>query len=147
MEQDLTFYYYPEGSGNASSVNLSENEHIETITCHVKKMDDFVKNENCTIDFIKCDVEGAELLVFKGGAETIHRDKPIVFTELLRKWAKKFNYHPNDVLAFFRSAGYRCFTASGDKLVEFGNVDEETKETNYFFLHSEKHESIINALS
>jgi FkbM family methyltransferase len=145
-EQDLNFYYYPEGSGNASSENLSGSDKVETVTCHVKKLDDFVAKCGCSIDFIKCDVEGAELLVFKGGLETIRRDRPIVFAELLRKWAVKFGYHPNEVLELFRGLGYRCFTVSGAKLVEFGVVDDQTRETNFFFLHPEKHAETIDSL-
>ena len=37
--------------------------------------------ENLPIHFIKIDVEGAELLVFKGGLKTIHRNKPLIVFE------------------------------------------------------------------
>jgi len=143
-EQDLIFYYYPEGSGNASMTNLSEQDAVQTITCHVKKLDDFVSENRHTIDFIKCDVEGAELFAFQGGLRTIERDKPIIFTELLRKWARKFNYHPNDVVRLLQSFAYRCFTVKGTYLTEISEIDDETVETNFFFLHSVKHEGKIN---
>ncbi len=39
--KDLTFYFYPEGSGNASSANLSERADAELVTCHVERLDDF----------------------------------------------------------------------------------------------------------
>lgn len=142
-EQELNFFYYPEGSGNASIANLSDTDNVQSVTCRVKKLDDFVNEHGCRIDFIKCDVEGAELLVFKGGEESIRRDKPIVFAELLRKWSAKFNYHPNDVIELFRSCGYRCFTSHEDRLVEFDVMDDQTLETNFFFLHGEKHSDKI----
>lgn len=137
--KDLTFYFYPEGSGNASSANLSERADAELITCHVERLDDFVKTNDLHVDFIKCDVEGAELFAFQGGIETLRRDKPIVFTEMLRKWAAKFDYHPNEIIALFSSIGYRCFYADGAALRELKEMTEETVETNFFFLHSEKH--------
>jgi FkbM family methyltransferase len=143
QDQELNFFYYPEGSGNASLANLSGTEGVQSVKCTVRKLDDFVKENGSRIDFIKCDVEGAELLVFKGGIESIRRDKPIVFAELLRKWSAKFNYHPNEVIELFRSCGYRCFTAHEDKLVEFDNMDDQTVETNFFFLHEEKHSDKI----
>lgn len=65
-----------------------------------KKMDDWNKENNIYPDFIKCDVEGAELLVLKGGEETLKSKKPVIFIELIRKWAQKFNYHPNEVIKF-----------------------------------------------
>lgn len=138
-EKDTEFHYYTEGSGNASLANLSEAENIQKIICSVKKLDDFVFENSYSVDFIKCDVEGAELLVFKGGIETIKRDKPIIFTEMLRKWSSKFNYHPNDIIKLLINEGYRIFTAKENSLLEFFHMDEDTVETNFFFLHSNKH--------
>lgn len=146
QEQDLDFYYYPQCSGNASIERLSDEATVETVTCRVKKLDDFVQEEGVSIDFIKCDVEGAELLVFQGGLDSIRTQKPIVFAELLRKWAAKFGYHPNQVVELFRECGYRCFIASGEKLKEIIRIDEGTVETNFFFLHEKKHSERISLL-
>lgn len=145
--KDLTFYFYPEGSGNASSANLSERTDAELVTCHVEKLDDFAHANKLHVDFIKCDVEGAELFAFQGATETLQRDKPIVFTEMLRKWAAKFNYHPNEIFALFASLGYRCFYADGTVLSELIEMTDETVETNFFFLHAEKHQQLIEGLS
>ncbi len=142
-EKDLTFYYYKEGPGNSSLMNLSERKNVEKISCKVKKMDNFVLHEGLTVDFIKCDVEGAELFVFKGGFKTIKRDKPIIFTELLRKWSAKFNYHPNDVIELLSELGYKCFTIDKDSLFEFDKMDENTIQTNFLFLHTKKHSNLI----
>ena len=142
--KDLTFYFYPEGSGNASSANLSGREDAEIMSCHVERMDGFVHKNNLHVDFIKCDVEGAELLVFQGGINTIECDKPIVFTEILRKWSAKFNYNPNEIFDFYRKKGYLAFTAKETCLSAFGEMDESTIETNFFFLHTEKHKNIID---
>lgn len=144
--KDLTFYFYPEGSGNASSANLSERMDAELITCHVERLDDFIKVSGLKVDFIKCDVEGAELFAFQGAAETLKRDKPIVFTEMLRKWAAKFNYHPNEIIVLFLSLGYRCFYAEGGVLKELTEMTDETIETNFFFLNGEKHRHYIDQL-
>lgn len=146
-EQELNFYYYPEGSGNASIANLTNAEGVQSVKCLVRRLDDFVAESNISIDFIKCDVEGAELLVFKGGLGAIRKNNPIVFVELLRKWAAKFDYHPNEVIDLFRSEGYQCYTAKENGLVKFEVMDDETTETNFFFLHREKHKSMIDALT
>jgi len=145
-KKDLVFYFYPEGGVNASLANLSEREDVELINCHVEKLDDFVIENELKVDFIKCDVEGAELFAFKGGLETIKRDKPIVFTEMLRKWSAKFNYHPNEIMSMFYKIGYQCFYCSRDRLVEIDTMTDDTIETNFFFLHAEKHFSQITNL-
>lgn len=136
---EFPFYYYSEGSGNASMANLSERTEIERVNCALSTIDDYSLQNNVSVDFIKCDVEGAELFVFQGGLETIKRDKPIVFSELLRKWAAKFNYQPDEILSFFDEIGYSAFTVLDEKLVLFSSMDETTVETNFFFLHKKNH--------
>jgi FkbM family methyltransferase len=133
------FYYDPSLSVNASLANVADKKEIAKTTCIVKKLDTFMLNNSGPVDFIKCDVEGAELLVFKGATETIKRDKPIVFSEMLRKWTSKFNYHPNEIISFFKAMDYNCFTLNDNCLQPFEFVDDSTLETNYFFLHREKH--------
>lgn len=145
-KQDLTFYFYPEGGVNASLANVSGREDVELINCHVEKLDDFVVQNKLKVDFIKCDVEGAELFAFKGGLKTIQRDKPIVFTEMLRKWSAKFNYHPNEIISIFSEIGYQCFYCSEDRLVNIDTMTDDTVETNFFFLHADKHSSHISSL-
>jgi molybdopterin-guanine dinucleotide biosynthesis protein A len=116
------------------------------VICHVERLDDFVSANNLHVNFIKCDIEGAELFAFKGAMETLQRDKPIVFTEMLRKWAAKFNYHPNEIIALFSSLGYRCFYAEGSTLKEITEMTDEAVETNFFFLHSIMHAKNIGEL-
>jgi FkbM family methyltransferase len=143
---EKTFYYYPEGSGNASTANLSERDDVERIACEVRTLDEYAAESGVVPGFMKCDVEGAELMVFRGGRETIAKAHPIVFTEMLRKWSKAFGYSPNDIIDWFADLGYACFTVSGSSLARFGRVDEETSETNFFFLHEVEHADRIAGL-
>ena len=144
QEQEIPFYYYPGGSVNASAANLVNADSVEKINCHVKKLDDYVEKNNTGLDFIKCDIEGAELFAFKGGVNVITKFKPIIFTEMLRKWSEKFNYHPNDIIKLLGGIGYDCFVNEGGGLKVFTSMNEETKETNFFFLHRDKHKEKIN---
>ena len=139
-EKSLIFYLQPESSVSASSANITDSSNALEVVCNVKRLDDFVKEKmDCKIDFIKCDVEGAELFVYLGGIESIQFNLPIIFTEMLRKWSAKFNYHPNEIINLLSGVGYRCFAARGNHLIEISSMDESTIETNFFFLHSEKH--------
>jgi FkbM family methyltransferase len=145
QEGKFDIYYYPQVSGNASLSNLSGNENVEKISCTIKRLDDFIKTESIeNIDFIKCDVEGAEFSVLKGAKETIVKFQPIILIELLRKWAAKFNYHPNDVIEYLAKLNYQVYTIVDEKLVSFGKVTDNTIETNYVFLNREKHKKWID---
>ena len=111
----------------------------------VQKLDDYCNEKNIQPDFIKCDVEGAELLVFKGAGRILSEAKPLVVTELLRKWSKCFNYHPNDVIDLFSQKGYSCFVIDNGKLYAKKFVTNDTIETNFFFLHNKKHEYLLES--
>jgi len=146
FEGTIPFYYYSQGSGNASMVNVSERADVEVQECKVMLLDEFVKKNKLTVDFIKCDVEGAELFVFQGATETLQTQKPIIATEMLRKWAAKYDYHPNKIISLMSGLGYGCFTTDGQHLLPFSIMDESTVETNFLFLHKVKHRLIMDPL-
>ena len=143
---EFTFYSYPSHLGASSlAITVEASDRVE-IRCTVSTLDEFCANNNQAIDFIKCDVEGAELNCFKGGIVTIKKDLPAIFVEMLRKWSAKFNYHPNEIINLLSNIGYECFDFSSGKLVKFDKMDEETVATNFIFLHSQKHKVIIEGL-
>ena len=111
--------------------------------CRLTTLNKFGAEAGKVPDFIKCDVEGAELFVFKGGQEVIERHKPIIFTEMLRKWSAPFGYHPNEIIELLTDCGYSCFTMDSQKLSKIVEMTDETLETNFFFLHDEKHAILI----
>jgi len=138
------YFYYTACSGNASAANLSDRPDVDEIVCQQTTLDSFVQgNALPPPDFIKCDVEGAELMVMKGGFETIKNHQPIIMAEILRKWSSKFNYNPNDIFQLLYSAGYVAFVTDGMNLYAFEEMTELTKETNFFFLHAKQHQGLI----
>ena len=144
-KEKLAFYYSPTVTGASSSQNITENINMTKLELEAETIDNFmITNSISKLDFIKCDVEGAEYFVYQGGFETFKHNKPIVFTEMLRKWAAKFGYHPNDIINYFIQFGYNCFSANKGKLKIVDKVDDQTIETNFFFLHENKHSHIIN---
>ncbi len=139
----VDFYYYKEGSGNASLQNLSQTKDVRKISCDVKKIDDFIKEKGINVDFVKCDVEGAELFVIKGGLNSIDKQKPIILAEMLRKWSAFFGYDPNEIIKLLAVLGYNCYVVKRNKLKRFFLMDDKTLETNFFFLHKIKHQAMI----
>ncbi|BDB67093.1 hypothetical protein Hc94105_1304 [Helicobacter cinaedi] len=145
---DLKFYVYEQDFGNASATIMHEEKDNKEIICKTTTLDMYAKEQNLTrLDFIKCDIEGAEFFALKGGLKTLEQYKPILFVEMLRKWAGKYNYHPNDIIDLLGSLGYMCYFVchreSTLKLTRLEKMTEETRETNFFFLHKEKHKSQI----
>lgn len=149
INEEKDIYYDITESGASSLANLREKDTTKIISCKMQRMDDFVENNKIEkLDFIKCDVEGTELFVYEGGIKTIEKHKPIIMSEMLRKWARKFSYHPNDIIDLLEKLGYCCFViGQQSELKRFDRVTEETIETNYYFLHKEKHNQIICELA
>lgn len=128
------------GSPAASLSNLHPTEESRRVTAHFSTMDAFVAERGIErVDLLKCDVEGAELMVLKGGEASLARFKPAILIELLRKWSAAFGYHPNDVLSRFHALGYGCWGIEDDRLIRIDEVTEATIATNYVFLHPERH--------
>ncbi len=120
--------------------NYTGQTNIEKVQCKVTTVDDFVaENDLKGIDFIKIDVEGNEKAVLAGAEQTVKRFVPLLYVELLRKHAKRFGYHPNEVIRHMKSLGYQCVTLQDKKIIPMDCMDEETVQTNFFFYHKQKH--------
>lgn len=145
---EFTFYCDPNLTVNASLNNVSDNSNAIEVICKVDIFDNFIVKNNITkIDFIKCDIEGAELFALIGAKKSINNYKPKIFVEMLRKWALKFGYHPNDIISFLKELGYKCFIINKCSLEEIIEVTDLTIETNFVFLHNEKHSKLIQELT
>ena len=142
----VNFFISPTGGTNASLKNVAGAIDAMPIVGLTLTLDQWVVNQGVLPDFIKCDVEGAELLVFRGGHATLISQRPVVFAELLRKWSKPFGYHPNDMVCYFAELGYVCFAVGPAGVRRLAEVTDETVETNYAFLHGEKHSQLVTAL-
>ena len=147
--QQVDFYFFPQGSVLASQKNLIDCRKSKKIKCNVKMLDSFATEEQLnSLDFLKCDVEGSELAVLQGGEKTIAKFSPIILIELFHRWCYKFHYHPNDVLFLLKNLGYECFFPVKDKLIKIDNFNEEPKQErlNYLFLHKKNHQKEIEQI-
>jgi FkbM family methyltransferase len=84
---------------------------VSTFECKQSTLDEYARNLTRRIDFIKIDVEGAELMVLKGANSTLRKDLPTIFFEVSVDWCKGFGYTPEDVVNYLRSCGYTEFHA------------------------------------
>lgn len=95
-------------------------------------LDDFVAETGLSrLDFIKCDVEGAELFVFEGGRNAIERFQPIILTEIYKTWLARYQNTPDDTHRFFAAKGYDAFIFEDRKLSKVNTVE---LDGNYFFI-------------
>ncbi len=74
----------------------TQQERVEELQVQTVLLDDMIPEE-VKIDFIKVDVEGAELQVFRGGARMIGRCRPVVVFEHGLGGADQFGTKPEEV--------------------------------------------------
>ncbi|MBA4011196.1 MAG: hypothetical protein C0481_04950 [Phenylobacterium sp.] len=91
------------------------------------------------VDFIRMDIEGAELKALKGAEQIIDRDRPHVLIEIHPLMLEThFGGTAGAVLEVFLSRGYRMFALNGDRLEECADLDVEAPWKDYFFVHPER---------
>jgi FkbM family methyltransferase len=93
-------------SGMHSIVNMRAATSVHSVNVKVRKLDTIVKELNIErIDFLKIDVEGAELYVLTGGLNTLKKYRPFIVME----------YHPilsgaakSKILGLLENLNYHC---------------------------------------
>lgn len=96
---------------------------VRTFPCRVTTLDAYAESQGIDgLSFVKCDVEGAELLVLRGAVRTIRRFTPLLFLEVSRHWTADFGYEPADLARFLEPLGYSRFFLVTDRLVPLSDL-------------------------
>lgn len=82
----------------------------ETLTCEVRTLDSYwVEQQLTKIDFIKIDVEGAELPALRGGLKLLNQFHPVIHLEFCPDWTDAFGYNLPDIFSLLQGHGYQYF--------------------------------------
>lgn len=86
--------------------------------------------EPSRLDFVKIDVEGAELHVLRGGTGVIEAFQPAMLIEIEARHTDRYQYRPGDVADWLAERGYTMYTWQ-DGWQETGAITSGTR--NYLF--------------
>jgi len=96
------------------------------ITVNTEKLDNFKFEKG--VNFIKCDVEGAELLVLEGALELLKVDRPILMLEINDSLKSK---KAEELISFLKNLDYQLkYLGDG----ELSNSESRFQGVNYFFV-------------
>lgn len=121
------------GSGGGSLINLHPDEEAHEFRVEIRALSDIPITPRPGL--IKIDVEGSEWEVIRALEPIIDETNPSIIVELLRKWMAPFGSHPQDVVSFLLAKGYRCFGIGESCLRRLEEIDDDTVETNFLFVH------------
>ena len=109
-----------------SAENTKKNKEDQTEKIQITTLDSFVKkNKIKRIDFIKCDVEGFELNVFKGAKKSLRKFKPIIFVEIEERHTNKYLINPEEMISFFERLDYDCYSIKGKTMKKTKTINKE----------------------
>jgi FkbM family methyltransferase len=120
----------------------------KSIVCEVVALDEFLP-QTSELSFIKCDIEGAELLAFRGAEKLISRFLPSVVCEINPWFLEGFGIRLEQLTGFFFDRGYGLYFYSVEnqqrrlRAVEVKDVVED----NYLFIHPQRRSRFAALLS
>ncbi len=97
------------------------------------------QNDRPSIDLIKIDTEGAELLVLEGSKEILSKCSPDIFFEMQKNNYRVYNYTWIDIYNLLTSFGYSIKTEHGEKFTL--ETAEILMKKNYNFIAQKNEKS------
>ena len=118
---------------------------LEVQQVSIVTLDQVLADRKKTVKFIKCDVEGHELSVFRGAMSVLMVDRPILLVEIEQRHLKESII---EHFEFFDRLGYSAFYLSSEKklkpvrgisvdALETGRLDDNQYVNNFLFLPDE----------
>lgn len=122
--------------------------NTKEVEAQVVRLDDFLP-ETENIPFVKADIEGAELLCFRGAEKLFTKHLPTTVCEINPWFLEGFGIQLDELTDFFFDKGYELYfydNNNGRKQLRKVSV-RDVVEDNYVFLHpsrSERYSHLLN---
>ena len=143
----IELHTFPDLPHGHSSISTLGKTNYVTSTAPIVMLDNYIAENNLDkIDFIKMDVEGAEMLVLKGAKNLLQRkDPPVWVIEMNIETAASFGHKPADLLKeITQYNSYELFKveAGWGKTTRMSSIDDYQNGDNAVLIPSSKKERI-----
>jgi FkbM family methyltransferase len=121
---------------------------IRTVRVSVRRLDDVLAELKVTkVDFIKLDVEGAELSVLYGAMKLLQREsRPAILAEVQDIRTQPWGYAAREIIQFLIRMDYRWFAIAAKGALLPISCDQETYDANLVALPVERTEEFLSLL-
>lgn len=112
----------------------------KTMQVAVTTLDQFLcRNTIERIDFIKMDIEGAELSALQGAARLLRTlPRPVLLIEVFEIRTRPWGYSARDIVKFISEADYLLYRLVGDGDLAFIDPGEDRLDANFIAVPKEK---------
>ena len=123
-------------------------EPIHTVRVPVRRLDDVLAESGVsTVDFVKLDVEGAELSVLYGAMKLLHREpRPAILAEVRDTRTQPWGYAAREILQFLVRMDYRWFAFAAKGALVPISCDQASYDANLVALPVERVEEFFSLL-
>ena len=130
------FNIYISDDSNSGRSTILENEEMEKFeVVESITLDKFIEEVNIDrIDFIKIDVEGAELSVLEGMKNVLTKFRPILFIEISPDIKSNQGAQENSITDFLSALGYEKYQANSNGTLSPYDPNYKTNYHNFAFL-------------
>jgi FkbM family methyltransferase len=138
---DAQLYLVKGGQTGCNSLRKPEtSEPTEAVPIHVGRLDDVLRDHQIEkVDFVKLDVEGAELSVLRGAPQLLrNRPRPAILAEVQDIRTKPWGYPARDIIRYLAAAEYRWFRPLSDGGLERIDAEREKYDGNFVAVPEER---------
>ena len=124
-------------------------EQTRTIQVDVTSLDEYLSRSRIVeVDFIKLDVEGAELDVLRGAKSILEagQRRPVLLVEVFDIRTRPWGYPARDLVHFLHRLGYEWFRPKEDGGLESISIDSDAFDSNLAALPRERAQEILSSL-
>jgi len=123
-------------------------EPVRTVRVCVRRLDDMLAELGATkVDFLKLDVEGAELSVLYGAMKLLQREsRPAILAEVQDTRTQPWGYAAREIIQFLIRMDYQWFAIAAKGALLPISCDQETYEANLVALPVERIEEFLSLL-
>ncbi len=123
-------------------------ESARTVRVQVRRLDDILSElEISKVDFVKLDVEGAELSVLYGAMKLLQREsRPAMLVEVQDVRTRQWGYSAREILQFLIRMDYQWFAIAAKGALLPISCNEESYDANLVALPVERTGEFLNLL-
>jgi FkbM family methyltransferase len=118
------------------------------VEVQVSTLDAYLKRRGIeVVDFVKLDVEGAELSVLRGAENLLAaQERPVWLVEVFDLRTKPWGYSAKEIVEFMEQHKYQWFEISHGGILRTISSERQFFDANLVAVPAEKTETVLNAL-